>query len=170
MFVDMHQRRRQSLGQVGCYTSRRFLEFHREASRRLYAEGKLRLLWTELDGRPIGAEYSFCDGHVVYYYSTGVEPEATTDHPGWLAMIGSLRRAVDDGYRQFDFLRGDEAYKCSWSAKPVATVETRIIARRPLARFRHRAWLGRQQFRRLAKGLAEWNARRSQRQTTSDPR
>jgi CelD/BcsL family acetyltransferase involved in cellulose biosynthesis len=154
MFVDMHQRRRQSLGQPGCYSSPRFAEFHAEVSRRFAADGKLRLLWTELDGRPIGAEYDFIDGNTVYYYSTGVEPAATADHPGWLAMIGSLRRAIDDGCRWFDFLRGDEAYKCSWGAKPIATVETHIVARRAVARLRHRAWLSRQHVRQWIKQLS----------------
>ena len=160
MFVDMHQRRRQSLGQPGCYASPRFAAFHREVSRRMCAEGKLRLLWTELDGRPVGAEYDFIDGGTVYYYSTGVEPDATADHPGWLAMIGSLRRAIDEGCRSFDFLRGDEAYKCSWGAKPCATLETRIIARHGLAGLRHSAWLGRQKLRQWAKRVKEWSTRR----------
>jgi CelD/BcsL family acetyltransferase involved in cellulose biosynthesis len=160
MFVDMHQRRRQSLGQPGCYASPRFAAFHQELSRRLYAEGKLRLLWTELDGRPVAAEYGFVDDSTVYYYSTGVEPGATADHPGWLAMIGSLRRAIDEGCRRFDFLRGDEAYKCSWGAKPCPTVETRIVARRGLARLRHTAWLGRQQLGEWKKAAKQWHARR----------
>jgi len=155
LFVDLHQRRRRSLGQPGCYSSWRFAGFHREVSRRLCAQGKLRLLLTELDGRLIGAEYDFMDGRTVYYYSTGIDPDAAADHPGWLAMIGSLRLAIEDRCRGFDFLRGDEAYKNSWGAKPVATVETRIIARRHVARLRHCAWLGRQQLRRLAKIVRE---------------
>jgi CelD/BcsL family acetyltransferase involved in cellulose biosynthesis len=161
MFVDMHQRRRQSLGQPGCYASQRFAAFHRDVSHRLCAEGKLRLLWTELDGRPVGAEYDFIDDRTVYYYSTGVEPDATADNPGWLAMIGSLRRAIDEGCRSFDFLRGDEAYKCSWGAKSCATVETRIVGRRRLAGLRHAAWLGRQQFRRWAKQVRGWTTQRT---------
>lgn len=160
MFVDMHQRRRKSLGQLGCYSSERFARFHAEVSRRQCAAGKLRLLWTELDGRPVGAEYDFIDGQTVYYYSTGVEPAAVADHPGWLAMIGSLRRAIDEGCRSFDFLRGDEAYKCSWGAKPEPTLETRIIARRNVARLRHKAWLGRQQIRQWAKGVKQLAARK----------
>jgi len=167
MFVDMHQRRRQSLGQPGCYASPRFAAFHREVSRRLCAEGKLRLLWTELDGRPVGAEYDFMDGRTVYYYSTGVEPDATADNPGWLAMIGSLRRAIDEGCRSFDFLRGDEAYKCSWGAKPRPTLETRIIARRGLAGLRHTAWLGRQQFRHWAKQAKAWSSLRKRNDSAS---
>jgi CelD/BcsL family acetyltransferase involved in cellulose biosynthesis len=165
MFVDMHQRRRQSLGQSGCFASKLFAAFHHDVSRRLCAEGKLRLLWTELDGRPVGAEYDFIDGRTVYYYSTGVEPDATADHPGWLAMIGSLRRAIEEGCRRFDFLRGDEAYKCSWGAKPCQTLETRIVARRTLARFRHAAWQGRQQIRRWARDAKEWNTQRRMNQT-----
>jgi CelD/BcsL family acetyltransferase involved in cellulose biosynthesis len=72
-------------------------------------------------------------------------------------MIGSLRRAIDEGCRSFDFLRGDEAYKCSWGAKPCPTIETRIIARRGLAGVRHSAWLARQQLRQWAKRAKGWS-------------
>jgi CelD/BcsL family acetyltransferase involved in cellulose biosynthesis len=143
MFVDLHQRRRHGLGQPGCFASRPFSDFHREISRRFFAAGKLRLLWTELAGRPIAAEYGFVGGDTVYYYQTGIEPEAIKVGPGWIGMIGSLKQAIEAGYRNFDFLRGDEAYKTSWGARPRAMLETRIVARRASARLRHAIWLAR---------------------------
>ena len=151
MIVDLHQRRHRGLGQAGCFASRPFAAFHREISARLLALGKLRLMWTELAGRPIAAEYDFVDGDTVYYYQTGIEPDAIKVGPGWLGMIGSLKQAVEAGYRTFDFLRGDEAYKTSWGARPRATVETRIVARRAAARLRHAVWLGRLQMRQWLK-------------------
>ena len=65
-----------------------------------------------------------------------------------MGTIGSLRAAIEQGYRRFDFMRGDEAYKASWGAQPVPTVETRVVARRSSAHLRHTAWLAHQQMRR----------------------
>jgi hypothetical protein len=48
-------------------------------------------------------------------------------------------------------LRGDEAYKISWGARPRPTVETRIVARRAAARLRHAIWLTRTHVRRWMK-------------------
>jgi CelD/BcsL family acetyltransferase involved in cellulose biosynthesis len=151
MLVDLHQRRRHELGQPGCFASAEFADFHRDISRRFYAAGKLRLLWTELAGRPIAAEYSLTGGDTVYYYQTGIEPEAVKVGPGWLGMIGSLQQAIQTGYRTFDFLRGDEAYKTSWGAQRHKMMGTRIVARRASARLRHAVWLARRRVRGLMK-------------------
>ncbi len=103
--------------------------------------GQLRMVWTELAGRPIAAEYDFTGGSAVYYYQTGIEPTAQAVSPGWLGMIGSLKLAIEQGYRRFDFLRGDEPYKASWGAAPEALREIRIVGRRPAAQLRHAMWL-----------------------------
>jgi CelD/BcsL family acetyltransferase involved in cellulose biosynthesis len=161
LMVDLHQRRRQSLGQAGCFVSSAFLRFHEEVCRRFFALGMLRLLSTELDNRPVAAEYALIGGQTVYYYQTGLEPEARQDDPGWLGMIGSVQRAINEGYRSFDFLRGDEAYKSSWGAQPQMTAETRIVARHAAARLRHTAWLTRE-------GVRQW-ARRNWARLRSDP-
>jgi CelD/BcsL family acetyltransferase involved in cellulose biosynthesis len=140
---DLHQRRQEALGHAGCFSSVQFTEFHREVSRRFLAQGKLRLTWTEMAGRPIAADYCFLGGRTIYYYQTGLEQEAIKIAPGWLGMIGSIKLAIESGFRTFDFLRGDEAYKMSWGARPLPTIETRIVARRAIARWRHAAWLAR---------------------------
>jgi CelD/BcsL family acetyltransferase involved in cellulose biosynthesis len=61
--------------------------------------------------------------------------------PGSLITMATLRRAIERGYRAFDFLRGDESYKAHWRAEPAASVELRVAAERPIARLRHRLWL-----------------------------
>jgi CelD/BcsL family acetyltransferase involved in cellulose biosynthesis len=142
---DLHQRRQEALGHAGCFSSVQFTEFHQEVSRRFLAQGKLRLTWTEMAGQPIAADYSLLGGRTVYYYQTGLEQEAIKIAPGWLGMIGSIKLAIESGFRTFDFLRGDEAYKMSWGAQPRPTIETRIVARRASARLRHAAWLARTQ-------------------------
>jgi CelD/BcsL family acetyltransferase involved in cellulose biosynthesis len=151
---DLHQRRQEALGHAGCFSSAQFTEFHREVSRRFLAQGKLRLTWTEMAGRPIAADYSFLGGRTVYYYQTGLEPDVIKVAPGWLGMIGSIKLAIESGFRTFDFLRGDEAYKMSWGAQPRPTIETRIVARRASASLRHAAWLARTNLRHwLKKGF-----------------
>jgi CelD/BcsL family acetyltransferase involved in cellulose biosynthesis len=140
MLADLHQRRRQQLGQRGCFASPRFAAFHQEMSRRMLASGQLRLVWTELAGRPIAADYSFTGDNTVYYYQSGIEPAAESLSPGWLGMIGTLRLAIEQGYRRFDFLRGDEPYKASWGAVPRPLHDVRIVARRTSALFRDTVW------------------------------
>jgi CelD/BcsL family acetyltransferase involved in cellulose biosynthesis len=149
ILIDLHQRRRQALGDVGRFASPRFAGFHREMMRQLLLAGQLRLHWIELDGRPVAAEYQIASGDTVYAYQSGIEPEALDQSPGRLAHLLTIRRAIQEGYRTFDFLRGDEPYKAHWRAEPWRTVEIRIAAPRASSRLRHGLWLA-------ASGVHRW--------------
>jgi len=138
---DLHQRRRASLGDPGCFASARFDRFLTEVARRFLALGELRLHWIELDGRPVAAQIDFISGGTYYHYQSGIAPDANADMPGWLIQIASLKGAIDDGLHAYDFLRGDEPYKASWRAKRQPLIELRVVGRHPAARIRHRAWL-----------------------------
>lgn len=138
VLVDLHQRRRRSLGEPGCFASRPFHDFHRDVAARLLDRGQLRISWLELDGTPAAAEYHLADGHTTYAYQGGVDPDRLDEEPGRLSTILCLRAAIDEGHRQIDFLRGDEPYKAHWRATPRATFDCRVVPNRRLARLRGR--------------------------------
>ena len=154
ILTELHQRRRQALGESGCFASPAFAAFHAEAMQRLLAAESLRLHWLELDGQPVAAEYHLAGGGVVYGYQAGVDPQRLDDEPGRLAAIATLKLAIEQGYQAFDFLRGDEPYKAHWRAEPRPSIELRIVPRRASARLRHTVWLAREQVRRLVRGSA----------------
>lgn len=141
ILIDLHQRRRQSLGEPGCFASPRYAAFHADAARQMFALGQLRLHWIELDGWPVAVEYGLTGGQTVYYYQTGLDPTVIDERPGWLNLIGSIRAAIEGGCVTFDFLRGDEAYKASWRGQALPLREIRIVGRHASARLRHHAWL-----------------------------
>ncbi|NUQ61909.1 MAG: GNAT family N-acetyltransferase [Pirellulales bacterium] len=141
ILIDLHQRRRQELGEPGCYRSRRFAAFHPDVMPQLLENGQLQLHWIELDGRPAAAEYHLAGGGVVYAYQAGIEPDLLEHAPGRLANMMTIRRAIEMGYRAFDFLRGDEPYKAHWRAQPRAGIELRVVPNRVSARLRHTVWL-----------------------------
>jgi CelD/BcsL family acetyltransferase involved in cellulose biosynthesis len=138
VLVDLHQRRRQSLAEPGCFASHMFHAFHREVVELLLERGQLRISWMELDGTPAAAEYHLAGGDVTYAYQGGVDPERLDEEPGRLSTILCLRRAIEEGHRQLDFLRGDEPYKAHWRATPRATYDYRVIPNRRFAQLRGR--------------------------------
>jgi CelD/BcsL family acetyltransferase involved in cellulose biosynthesis len=141
VLIDLHQRRRKSLGQKGCFTSPRFEAFHRGVAWRLIEAGILRLHWLTLDGRPIAAEYHIAGTDAVYAYQSGVDPNRLDEEPGRLITIALLQKAITDGFKHFDFCRGDEPYKAHFRAEPRPTIQWRVISPRRTARLRHRVWL-----------------------------
>jgi CelD/BcsL family acetyltransferase involved in cellulose biosynthesis len=138
LLVDLHQRRRQSLGEPGCFASRPFRDFHREIAGRMLERGQLRLSWLELDGEPIAAEYHVADRNTTYAYQGGVDPERLAEEPGRLSTILFLRAAIGECHQHVDFLRGDEPYKAHWRAVGRPTCDYRVVPNRRLARLRGR--------------------------------
>jgi CelD/BcsL family acetyltransferase involved in cellulose biosynthesis len=149
ILVDLHQRRRHWLGQPGCFASPRFAAFHREVMPRLLSSGQLRLHWLDLDGRPAAAEYQLAGNGVLYAYQGGVDPQVLEEEPGRLIMQATLRRAIEEGCRALDFLRGDEPYKAHFRAAPRPSLALRIVPDRTLARWRHRFWA-------VGRGVKHW--------------
>lgn len=141
VFVDLHQRRRISLGEPGCFASQRFHDFLREAAERLLTAGLLRLHWLEHRDRPLAAEFVFQGGQVAYVYQSGVDPDRLEDEPGHTITSVVLKQSIEQGLVGFDFLRGDEPYKRKWRATPRPLAQWRIVPHRALPQIRHTAWL-----------------------------
>jgi CelD/BcsL family acetyltransferase involved in cellulose biosynthesis len=141
ILIDLHSRRRASLGEKGCFASARFLAFFHEVMPELLRQGRLQLHWLDLDGRPVAAECLFLDGGILYMYQGGIDPTATEHQPGKLIQLAIVRQAIEGGVLAFDFLRGDEPYKARFGARPRPSVHLRLVPPRPLAKLRHRVWL-----------------------------
>lgn len=141
ILVDLHQRRRQMLGEAGRFTSERFAAFHRDVVAELLRHGQMQLWWMEFDGKPVAAEYHLLGAGVVYVYQSGMAPEAVERRPGKMLNLLLVRRAIERGYRVYDFLRGDEIYKGRFGAKPRPCVTYRVVPHRVVAQLRHTLWL-----------------------------
>jgi CelD/BcsL family acetyltransferase involved in cellulose biosynthesis len=140
LLVDLHQRRWESLGQPGCFSSLQYTSFHRAALERLLAARLLRLQWLELDGRPISVEYQLQSAGVLYGYQSGLEPEALEEQPGNLSKIATFRQALEEGFTAIDYLRGSEEYKRRWRFEPRAAIDLHVLSRRGAARLHNSVW------------------------------
>ncbi|WP_197442839.1 GNAT family N-acetyltransferase [Lignipirellula cremea] len=141
ILVDQHQRRRRSLGEPGCFASKAFSGFLHEAAERMFPTGQIELHWVEVEGRPVTAEIHLSGGGVSYAYQSGVDPDYLHEESGRLIMIATIRRAMEQGRRAFDFCRGDEPYKAHFRAEPRPSVDLRIAADSTSSQLRHGVWL-----------------------------
>ena len=103
VLIELHQKRRQSLGDPGCFSDPVFTKYHREVMERFFALGRLRLQYVLLEGRPVAIEYGLVGGNTIYFYQSGIEPEILDERPGWMGTIGSLRAAIRAGLPQIRF-------------------------------------------------------------------
>lgn len=158
MLVDLHRRRRESLGDRGCFHDPRFTDFHREVAGRFFELGLLQLSWLELDSRPVASEYQLLGGDTVYAYQSGIDPASLEKEPGRLATLAVLRAAIESGRRVYDLLRGDEAYKAHWRARPYPCSDLRVLPGRGADWVRHGVWVARENVRSWAKATWPWSA------------
>lgn len=153
LLIDLHQRRRISLGEPGCFASPRWAAFHRDIAKQLLGNGQLRLSWLEIAGQPVAAEYHFAGQHATWAYQGGVDPDRIDEEPGRLSMIRTFQHAIAEGHQQLDLLRGDEPYKAHWRAEPQEIYDIQIVPPRSAARWRWQACNYLQRAARLARQI-----------------
>jgi hypothetical protein len=128
-FVDLHQRR---WGEQGLFAPTPGGDASRVFFRRLFelfgADGPLRLSFLTVGDRTIASGVHIEGDERLYYYNAGVDPDARDLSPGVVMVAKYVERAIADGKRQLDFLRGNEPYKYEWGAvdEPIQ----RILVRR----------------------------------------
>ncbi len=141
VLIELHQKRRQMLGEPGCFASPRFTAFHRDVARRLLKAGQLQLQLLELDGRTVAAEYQLASQGVTYVYQAGIDPLRLADEPGHLITAATVKRAIEQGGRAVDFMRGDEPYKAHFRALAQPLLALRVVPKRTMPRLRNNLWL-----------------------------
>ncbi len=104
------ERRRRS----GVFGSNRFTAFHEEVMAELLGgcDGTLDLLTLTAGGQPICSIYNIVYADKVYFYQSGRlldVPKAVK--PGIAAHALAIQRAIQLGYREYDFLNGVSQYK-----------------------------------------------------------
>jgi CelD/BcsL family acetyltransferase involved in cellulose biosynthesis len=73
--------------------------------------GWLQLSFFTLDGKKAAANLSFNYDNRLWLYNSGWEWEYRDYSPGWVLLAYLIEWANKNGIREFDFMRGDEAYK-----------------------------------------------------------
>ncbi|MER8613576.1 GNAT family N-acetyltransferase [Mesorhizobium sp. M0228] len=100
----------------GVLSDTRVEEFHRQALPLLAAQALARCWLVAIGGAIVGAYYGFHHRGRAYAYLGGFDPAYAEESPGALLIGQAIRQAICEGAEEFDFLRGQEAYKYSWGA------------------------------------------------------
>jgi CelD/BcsL family acetyltransferase involved in cellulose biosynthesis len=99
------------------------LSFAREMAQRQ----RLWLTTLDLDEEPAAAWYGFSSEDTVYFYQSGRAPRWEGESVGLVLMGMMIRRAIERGYKWFDFLRGEDAYKRDWTSTQRMTREVVVF-------------------------------------------
>jgi CelD/BcsL family acetyltransferase involved in cellulose biosynthesis len=98
------------VNKIGFLTQAMRRQFH--ASVRAAGEnGWLQMAFLEVGGEPAAGYLNFDYRGRIWVYNSGINPEQAAISPGWVLLAHLIRWAIEHGRSEFDFMRGDEAYK-----------------------------------------------------------
>jgi CelD/BcsL family acetyltransferase involved in cellulose biosynthesis len=130
-FYVLHGARWEQRGLKGVLADDAVRAFHGEAAAALLAQGVLRLLALRLEDRVVAMLYGFAAKGCFYHYLGGFDPELRQLGLGTLVIGHAVMRSIDEGLKEFDFLRGREPYKYYWGAIDRPTFARRLWPRTP---------------------------------------
>jgi CelD/BcsL family acetyltransferase involved in cellulose biosynthesis len=128
---ELHEQRWQEDGKPGVFASPLFSAFHAVVMPALLARGELELMWLCASDQPIAAMYNIVWNGAVHFYQSGRRMDLPKElRPGVVLHALAIRRSIELGRREYDFLAGGSRYKqdLALAVRPLCTV--RLVRRR----------------------------------------
>lgn len=113
--VRYSQQRWKNCGGTTAFPDSQMIAFHHAVTRRAMTEGWLRLYTLTLNGVIAAVMYGFAVDGRFFFYQHGYDDQHARLSPGLVLMALTIRSAIEEGLREFDFLYGHESYKDLWT-------------------------------------------------------
>ncbi len=104
----------------------RFAAFRQDVAARFAARGHLLLVLLRIDDTEAAGELCFPYRGTCYRYNCCYDPVWKEKSVGTVLQGDVIRHAITIGCHEYDFLRGDEAYKYQWGAEARRQIRIRI--------------------------------------------
>ncbi|MFT3764822.1 MAG: GNAT family N-acetyltransferase [Minicystis sp.] len=115
-------------GGGGAFASPRFRAFHDLVMPRLLSRGALELAWLTARGEPVAASYGIVWRDKLYFYQAGRSLDVPRGiRPGIALHALLLRRSIEAGRREYDFLEGRSRYKRQLASTARGVVRLRAV-------------------------------------------
>jgi CelD/BcsL family acetyltransferase involved in cellulose biosynthesis len=133
--IRLHTSRWQSDDQTGNMVRPGFAPFMYRVCGHPPAGATPRLFVMKHEQKPVGGLLVFHCGQNALAYSIGRDPHCAISHlsPGFALLVWSIKDAIEQGMRYYDFLRGDERHKTHLTKSARKTV-TLLVGRSANAR------------------------------------
>jgi peptidoglycan/xylan/chitin deacetylase (PgdA/CDA1 family)/CelD/BcsL family acetyltransferase involved in cellulose biosynthesis len=137
---DLHTRRWAEDSKPGVFGAEAKRTFYHALSPLLFERDWLRFSWLEWNGRVIACQYGFLYNGSYFHLQEGYEPASEHWRVGLGLRAWSIRKLIENGVREYDFLSGVGRHKLDWGAavkfsKQIAvardTVSNRIFCHGP---------------------------------------
>lgn len=140
-FVDLHQKRRVSIGQLGCFADQKFETFLKSAIYGLMDCQQSDLITINHSSVPVATMLLIYSDATCMMYQSGLDPKFSSMEPGYQSAMVAIEHAIARDCKFFDFLRGDEPYKARWSTTREPILRRRFIPPNITAQLKFSTWV-----------------------------
>ena len=126
-FFRLHQMRWIQKGEMGAFIKPTLRGFHIDVAKCFAEKGWLKLNFLTVNDEPISAKYGFEYNQKIYSYLSGWNPEFSQYNIGNLTTMYDIQKSIQKGLKEYDMMRGSEAYKGSWTTKARKNLEIRFV-------------------------------------------
>lgn len=130
ILVELHQDRFTNKGEPGVFKDERFTKFLHSAASDLVSQDRAEILVAFENDLPIIAQLYLLDESGPQLYQAGIRTDSMKSEPGHLMFTFVVKKAIQLGYKTFDFLRGNEPYKPFWGAQMQPLHKIRCVSNR----------------------------------------
>jgi CelD/BcsL family acetyltransferase involved in cellulose biosynthesis len=128
VFFNLHQKRWIGKGKVGAFADREKREVSLNSARLLAEKNWLALYFLTVNDKPIAAQYCFEYYQKTHYGLGGFDPAFSSYSIGNLMIMKVLERCIEKKIKEYDFMRGDESYKFTWSKEYRRNLNTKFVS------------------------------------------
>lgn len=156
----LHQQRWAGKGKKSQFDNEASHTFHRHLAVALAEEGAARLYMLYCKDSPIAIFYCLCYNGQFFYYQAGLDAAFKNYSLGTVVIGKMIADCFAQNFCEFDFLRGNEAYKFNWTSLTRQTSVCEVGLNAPAKlyfRFRHFYRHLKKRIRRLQ---AQWHSAR----------
>jgi hypothetical protein len=112
---DLHEMRAKKKRKKSSFQGDKLLSFHEKIADIFEKDGHLFLRYLKANGCAVAALYCFFFAGQLFAYQSGIDPDWENRGVGSALLFEAINEAADGGVSEFDFLRGGEAYKDTWT-------------------------------------------------------
>ncbi len=122
----LHDQRALQMRRGSAFRAKQVLSFHTDLVPVLFPQGLLKMFYVKLNGKIESCLYAYAHNGCVYFYQSGFSPSYDKYSLGSVTLLEAIRSSIESGYREFDFLNGQEPYKYHWAREERETVSLTI--------------------------------------------
>lgn len=113
--APIHINRQEALGKESVFKDQLYISAYKKIIQHALQLEQFQTFWLRFDGKDIGYMLGFYLKGVFYWWSTGFLEEFKKYYPSRLLQFYVLKHMHENGYKEFNFMRGESGYKDKWT-------------------------------------------------------